>query len=55
MSREIESNYTNDYGVKEKQCQNCDSFKIKDEKNICNDSNEEIQSTGHCDFFRSRD
>jgi len=55
MSREIESNYTDDYGVEEKQCQHCDSCETQNEKTICNDSKEEIQPTGHCDFFRSKD
>ena len=55
MSRDIESNYIEDYGVEEKQCQRCDSFLNEGVKCICNDSKEEIQPTGHCDFFRSVD
>lgn len=55
MSRDIESNFTEDYWNEEKQCRHCDSFKNEQGKNICHESEEDVPSNGHCDFFRSVD
>ena len=55
MSRDIESNFTNDYWNEEKQCQQCDSFQEDDGKTICSEMEVEVPPIGHCDFFRSKD
>jgi hypothetical protein len=55
MSREIESNFTNEYGNEEKHCHNCDSFRFENGRRICNELKIEITENSHCDFFRSID
>ena len=55
MPHEIESNFVEDYWNEEKQCRHCDSSKVKDEINVCDDSKEAVPLNGHCDFFRSID
>jgi len=64
--RDLDSNYTSEYGNEEKQCQHCTSFRSKNGKNVCADiadksfeeileANGEISPEGHCDYFQSVD
>lgn len=56
MSHEIESNYSLDYQNEEKQCQYCNSFEFREGGVcICNEYDEEVEATAHCDFFQSID
>jgi hypothetical protein len=55
MLHDIDSNYTDEYWNEEKQCRLCDSFEESDGKCFCHESEEEVPSVGHCDFFRSKD
>jgi hypothetical protein len=55
MSRDLESNYTEDYNNEEKHCRYCDSFAVENGKNICHEQKMEVPANAHCDFFRSKD
>jgi hypothetical protein len=55
MSRDIESNYTDDYWNEDKHCRFCDSYSEKDGENYCTELEKEITPNGNCDFFRSKD
>jgi len=51
MAHEIEADFVEDYYNEEKQCWNCTSFS----SGFCNESQTEVSSTAHCDFFQSKD
>ena len=64
--RDLDTNYTSEYGEESKQCRHCVSFRSQDGHNICLSSsdksfaetlaeNGEIEPTGHCDFFQAVD
>ena len=55
MSHDIESNFIADYWNEDKHCSLCDSFECASEKCICKESETEVKSNDHCDFFRAKD
>jgi hypothetical protein len=50
MAHDIEADYKKDYENEERQCPRCDSYR----DGYCSELEGEVASTGHCDFFRSR-
>ena len=51
MSHDIESDYKEEYHNEEKTCPHCDSYK----DGFCNELEQDVPKTAHCDFFRSVD
>lgn len=50
MSHEIEADYVEEYGNDMKQCYHCDTY----QGGYCNELEQKVAKTGHCDFFRSK-
>lgn len=55
MSHEIEANFVSDWANEASQCQNCTSLSVQDGRYICQEDNNEVPPTAHCDFFQSKD
>jgi hypothetical protein len=55
MSKEIESDYQEDYWNDEKHCSHCDSFVDDGATCFCRELEMNIRRNSHCDFFHERD
>lgn len=55
MSHEIEADFVSDYHNESVQCHKCTSFENHGDHGFCSEANSEVPSTGHCDFFQSKD
>ncbi len=55
MSREIESNFTVEWGNEKTECSQCTSFRIEEGRGLCLEDKTEVPSDAHCDFFQSWD
>ncbi|MFH0951438.1 MAG: hypothetical protein V1765_03120 [bacterium] len=64
--RDLDSNYTAEWGNEANQCQRCISFRSQHGQHICADFSDksfeeiletsgEISPMGHCDYFQSKD
>jgi hypothetical protein len=55
MSRDIESDYKEEYDNEDKRCHLCDSFERSSGQCYCKELEMDVEENGHCDFFRSID
>ena len=55
MSRDIEADYIEDCHNEEKSCPHCNSYTIQDGGGFCNELDQKVPPTAHCDFFRESD
>ncbi len=55
MSHEIEADYVLKYSNEDQQCPHCKCFEAQDDGGFCNELNQKVPLTAHCDFFSSID
>lgn len=55
MAHEIEADFVSDYYNEDLQCFKCTSFQGRKNNGFCSEANSEVPSSGHCDFFQSKD
>ncbi|MBL7058035.1 hypothetical protein ISS03_01740 [Patescibacteria group bacterium] len=55
MSHDIDSDFVEYYDNNNLQCNKCDSLSERNGELYCSESDEQVPSTGHCNFFRSID